>query len=163
MWIQALPLLPSLLLSRNWADHWSKDLFSGIFPPYKSLHLQIGWECKCWLNEGVNFLWYRCHRSIQSAGTAMEKLSLYNSLVSSGSKQQWCQDNTHAIREMVLSWGVDGKEKWFMPALTPHWNNTKQILKLDDGKASCPRVLFSITLLIKTTACIFIVQQAEYL
>lgn len=57
--------------------------------------------------------------------------------------QQCCRESAHVVREPLPLPGVDGKEKWFTIALTLHWNNTKQMLKM--GKENCPQS-YSVTL-----------------
>lgn len=127
-------------------------LFSGNFLTCKCSHLQMGWECQCWAE-------WRHHFSLTTfqvhpvCRTPMEKLSPYNSLVLPWSKQKGCWGNIPSER-CFLSWGVNGKGKWFMVILDPHWNDTKWIWKMDDGS-----FLFSETLLTKTMANMFIVQQ----
>ena len=108
------------------------------------------------LNEGTIFLWQH-FRFIQSAGPTMETPSPYNSLVLPWSKQKGCWGNIPS-EGCFLSWGVNGKEKWFMVILDPHWNNTKWIWKMDDGSFR-----FSETLLTETMANTFIVQQVWHL
>lgn len=74
-------MLLSLLLSGNQADTGPKiSFFLKSSLPANLFISKLDESASVGMNEGTNFLWDRCHRSIQSAGPALEKPSLSNSL-----------------------------------------------------------------------------------